>query len=551
MLDDKGILKRVTNSPDDEQRHQILLPRKLQEYVYQELHVNMGHLGADRMLDMARSRFYWPGMAQDIDAFVTTKCTCLKDKPPNRVQRAPLQPIQTHFPFEIVSIDYVHLEKSRGGYEYIMVIMDHFTRFAQAYATRNKSGKTAAERIFNDFILRFGFPHKLHHDQGREFDSENELFYKLQKLCGVRRSRTTPYHPQGNGQVEQFNRTLLRMLCTLPDKDKLDWKSHVNKVVHAYNCTRNDATGYTPFELLFGRKPRLPIDLIFSDAKGDDHLKSQTYQEYRCKWEEGMREAYDIAARNAGASGQKGKRQHDNRFLSAVMEPGDRVLIRNLKEKGGPGKLRSFWEEKVHVVISRMNNASPVYEVQAEDGSGQIRRLHRNLLMQCNDLLAPFKKHQEVITKNKRRVVLQTPKLKPESLDDTDSSTDFVLRSDLNPEAKEFNPNCRQETKEQDMTNSSRAEFHRCESSSGRENTGSGDMKTDGETHDNLGREEETDHDDSLPDPLDDSETGTNVPERQSRRLRRPPNRLTYDQMGAPSSYIWSMQYHPKNVVYV
>lgn len=66
-------------------------------------------------------------------------------------------------------------------------------------------------------------------------------------------------------------------------------------------------TGYTPFELLFGRKPRLPIDLIFSDAKGDDHLKSQTYQEYRRKWEEGMREAYDIAARNAGASGQKGK----------------------------------------------------------------------------------------------------------------------------------------------------------------------------------------------------------------------------------------------------
>lgn len=105
-----------------------------------------------------------------------------------------------------------------------------------------------------------------------------------------------------------------------------------------------------------------------------------------------MREAYDIASRNAEASGQKGKRQHDNRFLRAVLELGDRVLIRNLKEKGGPGKLRSFWEEEVHVVIRRMNNASPVYEVQAEDGSGQIRRLHRNLLMQCNDLLAPFKK---------------------------------------------------------------------------------------------------------------------------------------------------------------
>lgn len=142
-------------------------------------------------------------MAQDIDTFVTTRCICLKDKPPNRVQRAPLQQIRTHFPFEMVSIDYVHLEKSRGGYEYILVVMDHFTRYEQAYATRNKSGRTAAERVFNDFILRFGFPYKLHHDQGREF--KNELFYKFQKLCGVRRSRTTPYHPQENGQVERFN----------------------------------------------------------------------------------------------------------------------------------------------------------------------------------------------------------------------------------------------------------------------------------------------------------------------------------------------------------
>ena len=83
----------------------------------------------------------------------------------------------------------MHLEKSSGGYEYILVIVDHFTRFAQAYPTKN-----------NDFVLRFGFPAKILHDQGREF--ENKLFHQLERLSEVQRLRTTPYHPQTNGKAE-------------------------------------------------------------------------------------------------------------------------------------------------------------------------------------------------------------------------------------------------------------------------------------------------------------------------------------------------------------
>ena len=72
------------------------------------------------------------------------------------------------------------MEKSSSAYEYILVVVDRFTRYAQAYATKDKSGKTAVRYLYNNFILRFGFPEKIHHDQGGEF--ENELFHNLEKL---------------------------------------------------------------------------------------------------------------------------------------------------------------------------------------------------------------------------------------------------------------------------------------------------------------------------------------------------------------------------------
>lgn len=133
----EGTMHRRTQT-----KAQLVLPEVHRPLIFNELHKEMGHLGTERTVNLIRDRFFWPKMQRDVEHFITNVCECLKKRKPNRQSCAPMLSIQTTRPFRLVSVDFLHLEECKGGYEYILVIMDHYTRFAQAYATTNQSAKT-------------------------------------------------------------------------------------------------------------------------------------------------------------------------------------------------------------------------------------------------------------------------------------------------------------------------------------------------------------------------------------------------------------------------
>lgn len=377
LLIKEGILYRRRQDGDCI-TYQLVLPEELRSLVMSQLHDQMGHMGIERTLDLVRSRFYWPRMSSEVEHKVKTCNRCVRRKAlPQKA--APLVNIQATRPLELVCMDFLSLEPDKSNTRDILVITDYFTKYAVAIPTANQKAKTVAKSLWEQFIVHYGFPERLHSDQGPDFES-----HTIKELCaiaGIQKVRTTPYHPRGN-PVERFNRTLLSMLGTLEEKDKSCWREFVRPLVHAYNCTKHESTGFSPYELMFGRQPRLPLDLAFG-LPTESNLQI-SHSQYVQQLKSHLKESYDVAMRNAQKLAERNKARFDKCVSESVLEVGDRVLVRNVRIRG-KHKLADKWESKVYVVVKRVDNL-PVYIVRPETKDGPLRTLHRDLLLPCGFL---------------------------------------------------------------------------------------------------------------------------------------------------------------------
>ncbi|KAG1925421.1 interleukin-1 receptor accessory protein-like 1-A [Pimephales promelas] len=390
--------------------YQFVLPAELRDTVLTSLHNHMGHMGVDRTLDLVRTRFFWPKMALDVERKVKTCGRCVRRKAlPERA--APLVNINTTRPLELLCMDFLSLEPDKSGTKDILVITDHFTKFAVAIPTPNQKARTVAKCLWENFMVHYGMPEKLHSDQGRDFESRT--IKELCRVAGIHKVRTTPYHPRGN-PVERFNRTLLGMLGTLESPEKSRWRDFVKPLVHAYNCTRNEVTGFTPYELMFGRQPRLPVDLAFGlPVQGGQQT---SHVEYVQNLKSRLEDSYKIAIENAAKIAHKNKMRYDRHVTVSDLEAGDRVLVRNVRIRG-KHKISDKWESIVHVVVRRAGTL-PVYTVKPENQDGPLRTLHRDLLLPCGYLPTEVNKAPDQQPARRRPATRANPTVDENQLSD-------------------------------------------------------------------------------------------------------------------------------------
>ena len=143
----------------------------------------------------------------------------------------------------------------------ILVITDHFMQHVKIIVTPNKSAKMTATTFWNEFITNYSFPEKLLTDQGCNLESQ--LIKELCKVVHIHKVQTTPYHPETTSQCERFNQMLITMISMLESYEKQHWQDYLLTLVHAYNCSKNNAMDFIPYYLMYRCKPRLPIDNKF------------------------------------------------------------------------------------------------------------------------------------------------------------------------------------------------------------------------------------------------------------------------------------------------
>ena len=372
----EGILYRKWENEDGTQRWQMVVPQEKKEEVLHHTHDSpaAGHLGVTRTMERIKQEFFWVGIRKDVRQYCKRCDPCAARKMPAGAPKAPMKEYMSGTPMERIAVDVLGpLTRTRNGNQFVLVIGDLFSKWTEAIAMPNQEAKTVARAVAERWICSWGTPRFLHSDQGRNFESE--LFRAVMEQFDIKKTRTTPLHPQGNGMVERFNKTLLQMLTSYTQGHPDEWDEHLRFACMAYNSSVHATTGFTPFKLLFGREMRLPIHMLTGDPNlADDDLDG--YETYVDELKGKMKAAHEIARKTMKKNMKLYKDRYDARALPRALEVGQAVWVyKPYRKKGVCPKLQCKWD-KVYVVTEKLDDV--LYRVQkGKKGKGQVVHIQR------------------------------------------------------------------------------------------------------------------------------------------------------------------------------
>lgn len=342
--------------------------------ILKEMHDNPlgGHQGMHRTFERIKQYRQWKGMKRDIEEYIRKCPSCQKNKLTQAKTKMPLEITDTaKTVFEKCSMDIVGpLSISNNGNKYMLTFQDDLSKFTLAVPIERQDADTVAEAFVENIVLRYGIPSVLLTDQGSNFLSD--VFKRVCKLLRITRIHTTAYHPESNGALERSHRTLIEYLRHFVTGDQAYWDKWLPYAIFVFNTTPHSSTGYTPFELMYGRKVSIPGVLQQESPK-----VSYDYESYVNKLRARMQEAHNVARDSIVQHKQTNKEHYDKRQNPKEFKIGDKVLLYDESvRRGRSRKLDSQWRGPFEVV--KVDNPNVIIKVKRNKET----KVHANRLKQ-------------------------------------------------------------------------------------------------------------------------------------------------------------------------
>ena len=372
-----NILFKVEVDEMQNMKYRLAIPLDLRAVCLRESHDKLGHQGIERTFRLLNSRAYWPNMKGFITDYIKGCSICMRTKEETPYRNTVPVRIETRRPLEIIAIDFCSVEKSSSGKEHILVISDLFSKFVWAFATKDQKATTVAKIMIEEIFYKYGIPEKIHSDQGRNFESR--LVREICKRFNIKKTRTSPYHPEGNGQVERMNRTIYGLLRTLDEEKRNKWHLYLQSLVFIYNSTPHSVTEISPYFLMFGREPYLSVDSwACSESLEDKSLEGEWINN---QWRI-QKEAWDIARKNAEKNWVVKAKTKLANSRQPDLEVGQKVLIRE-NARIGRAKLKEKYQKEKWVIDEVLNRECGLYKIRPEWYEAKV--MHRKNIRPVKD----------------------------------------------------------------------------------------------------------------------------------------------------------------------
>ena len=353
----------------------LAVPQSLQNELLTAHHQNTtaAHLSVEKMYNRMYGVYYWAGMYRDVLRFVARCHTCALHKSQHAVTNAAVSPIPlAQKPHDRVHIDIVGpFVQSILGNRYIVLMIDALTRWPEAVPVPNITAATVAACVEN-YITQHGAMRILISDNGAQFRSE--LVTQLCSIFQIKKKFTLAYNPRCNGLVERFGRTLKTSIACFVDQQQTSWDTHLSHLVFAYRSSHVHATGYTPFEMLYGRRAVTPIDAAL-DFSPSPYLVDA--DDYITRLQFALHQTWTIAQENWAVTNDRRQIYSDKQTKTQQIKPADIVYLRNESiPKGLSKKLLAKWKGPFSVLAVHGNSI----RITPQGKDTPVNTVHRDRL---------------------------------------------------------------------------------------------------------------------------------------------------------------------------